>query len=366
MPAQVIDCDVHPMLPDGGESLSPYLTEAMRQRLKGRTTALSEPLPASRFSHPGGFVLRPDARPPTGGPPGSDPHFVQSEFLDRFGVAAAILLRLQGAATSAWTNPMEAAALAGAYNDFFIEHWLSVDQRFNLAITVAPQDPDLAAREVRRIGDTDGVVAVWVPYLDILIGNRHYYPIFDAAQELDLPIVLHGCGTEGVYQGLPSFAGGQPTTYAERYADFFQFGIGHLSSLIFEGVLERFPSLRFAFTEFGWTWVVPTLPRLDQAWQACRVEVPWVKRPPSEYVRDRIRFTSQPADEPAGKRGYLAKMAALVDAGSLLMFSSDYPHWDNDEYTRVLRVLPEAMRDQVFFDNAREFYQPRMPLEVTL
>ncbi|MEX2194323.1 MAG: amidohydrolase family protein [Thermoleophilaceae bacterium] len=363
--ARVIDCDVHPMIRDRGEPLEQYLPAPMRRRLAGRTTALVEPLPASRFAHPGGHVLRPDARPPSGGPPGSDPEYVKEDLLDRFEVSAAVLLPLQGAATSAWTNPQEAAALASAFNDYFIEHWLPVDRRFNLAITVAPQDPHTAAEEVRRVGATDGVVSVWVPFLDILIGQRHYHPIFDAAHELGLPITLHGCGTEGMYQGLPSFASGTPTTYAERYVDFFQFGIGHLASIVFEGVLDRFPGLRFGFTEMGWSWLPSTLARLDQAWQASRVEIPWVTRRPSEYVRDCVRFTSQPIEEPEGKGDYVAHMSRLADAEHTLMFSSDYPHWDNDQYTRAIRKLPEDMRDAVSFENAMELYRPRVAEGVT-
>jgi uncharacterized protein len=359
MSNRLIDCDVHPVLPDRGESLTPYLSQTMQKRLGGRHATVAEPLPASRFSHPSGAVLRPDAAPPSG-PPGSDPEFVKTDLLDKFDATAVILLPLQGAATSAWTNPAEAAALNAAFNDYFIEHWLAVDPRFNLAMTVAPQDPAVAAKEIHRLAGTEGIAAVWVPFLDILIGQSHYHPIFEAAQEVGLPVVLHGCGTEGMYQGLPSFASGTPTSYAERYADFYQFGIGHLSSIIFEGVLERFPTLNFAFTEFGWTWLAPMIARLDEAWRASRIEVPWVKRPPSEYIAERIRVTSQPVEEPKGKRDFIRSMATLADAEHTLMFSSDYPHWDNDEYSRVLRVLPEEISDAVFYGNAMAFYNPRV------
>jgi len=85
--AKVIDCDVHPMLPDRGESLEPYLSQGMRRQLGGRQSAMTEPLPANRFAHPGGMVLRPDAQPPSGGPPGSDPEYVCTDLLDRFDVA---------------------------------------------------------------------------------------------------------------------------------------------------------------------------------------------------------------------------------------------------------------------------------------
>jgi hypothetical protein len=40
---------------------------------------------------------------------------------------------------------------------------------------VAAHDPQEAANEIRRIGGEEGVVAVFVPLLNILMGNRHYY-----------------------------------------------------------------------------------------------------------------------------------------------------------------------------------------------
>jgi predicted TIM-barrel fold metal-dependent hydrolase len=351
----LIDCDVHPLIPDKGESLMPFLSAAMREKLANRTLGLDNPLPASRFSHPGGATLRMDSAPESG-PPGSSAEFARTDLLDRHNVAAAILQPIQGAGTSAWTSPGEATSLNAAFNDFFVEHWLKVDSRFKLAMTVAPQDPQAAAAEVRRLAGTDGVAAVWVPWLNILLGNQHYHPIYDAASEAGLPIVIHPTGTEGVYQGAPQFACGQPSTYAERFVDLNQLAQGNLASLIFEGVLEKFPTLKFVFAECGWSWLPQVLWRMDATWKATRNEVPWVKRPPSEYVRERIRFTTQPVDEPPNQHQAIAQITEWMHARDVLMFSSDYPHWDSDDPTRIVRVMPPDLRDRVFFETAAETF----------
>lgn len=353
----LIDCDVHPLIPDAGECLQPFLPEVWRKKLGNRELALANPLPASRYSHPGGHVLRPDAKPPNGGPPGSDPEHVRRDLLDREDATAAVLLPIQAAGVAAWTNAAEAGALAGAFNDYFAEHWLKLDDRFRLAMVVAPQDPQAAAAEVRRMAGTPGVIAVWVPLLDILLGQAHYHPIFDAAAEVGLPVVVHPNGTEGIYQGSPSFACGMPTTYAERFVDLHQLAQASLTSLVFEGVLDRWPTLKFVFTECGWTWLPAVLWRMDTTWKATRTEVPWVKEPPSHLVRDRIRFTTQPVDEPEDQHRYIQQIAEMMMADRVLMFSSDYPHWDSDDVTRVVRVMPSEMRDRVFFETAAETYQ---------
>ena len=129
----------------------------------------------------------------------------------------------------------------------------------------------------------------------------------------------------------------------------------HLVSLVFGGVFERFPGLKWAFVEGGFCWVGPLLWRMDRYWSECRAELPWLTRAPSEVVREHVRFTSQPLEEPQG-RDQLAAALEWADAAHLLMFSSDYPHWDFDDPAFVERHVPKALHDAVFRTNALEFY----------
>ena len=94
---------------------------------------------------------------------------------------------------------------------------------------------------------------------------------------------------------------------------------------------------------------------MDRYWEAFRDELPHVRRPPSEYVLERVRFTSQPIEEPSDKAD-LATALAWAHAGTLLMFATDYPHWDYDDPKFVVRQLPAEMRERVLYRNALEFY----------
>lgn len=78
-------------------------------------------------------------------------------------------------------------------------------------------------------------------------------------------------------------------------------------------------------------------------------------RPPSEYLRDHVRLSSQPLENPDDPQKILT-MLELLDAEHLLMFSSDYPHWDFDSPTQAFPPLPEELRRRIFSENAREFY----------
>jgi hypothetical protein len=58
-----------------------------------------------------------------------------------------------------------------------------------MAMVVSPHHPVGAAEEIRRFGPTRGVVAIWLPVLNILMGKPYYYPIYQAAEEQDLAIL---------------------------------------------------------------------------------------------------------------------------------------------------------------------------------
>jgi predicted TIM-barrel fold metal-dependent hydrolase len=75
-----------------------------------------------------------------------------------------------------------------------------------------------------------------------------------------------------------------------------------------------------------------------------------------EYVRDHFRWASQPIEESA-RPEQIAKLLDDADAADLLLFSSDYPHYDYDHPERALpRSLDARTRRRILVENAREFY----------
>ena len=361
----IIDLDIHPALRDGTNSLLPYVSAAWRDRLALHNMSFTK-LTGPRYINPNP-TNRLDATPPGGGPPASDPEFVVSHHLDPAGIGCALLLCFQAGALNAWADGREAAEWATAYNRYFAENWLGVDSRFRLGMVVAPHDPERAAAEVRRMGPNPGVAGVWLPLLNMLLGNRYYYPIYAAAAELGLPILVHGGGADGSFQGAAPLAVASPSTFAERYASLAAGGIysSNLCSLIFEGVFETFPTLKVVFIETsGWTWVGPAMWKMDRSWMGLRRQVPWLKEPPSHYVLEHCRFTSEPVDEPE-PRMWLLQAAQMMHAERTLCYSSDYPHWDADAPDFVFKDFPESLRQRIFVENALETFGSRMSLGQT-
>lgn len=360
----IIDADVHPYLRNGIPSLYPYLSEAWRERLIGQETKEAAgprrgdtERPPYRYSNPASGIIRGvfrgDSAPPAGGPPGTDPNFVASQLLDQCGVEVAILIPIQS--VNAWTDPLLAHALVAAMNDYFVQEWLPVDRRFRLAIGVLPQDPAKSAAEIRRHAGDPNVVGAFLPLLNVLMGNGYYNPIYEAAEEVGMPIIIHPTGAEGTYLGAPVLAGGIPSTYAERHIGLSQIAQANINSLVFEGTFERYPKLKVVVEEFGFTWIVPLAWRMDMDWRRTRVEVPWVKRAPSEYLWEHVRFTTQPLEEPEDEQHMLA-MLEMMHADQTLLFSSDYPHWDNDNPTYILPGASEQLHQRVFRENALETF----------
>ncbi|HVZ06716.1 amidohydrolase family protein [Rhodopila sp.] len=351
-PEVIIDSDVHPWVNGDIAGLKNYLSRSWWEHFDGRHVLPNQWLrpPLARASS-----NRIDALPPRGGEAGSDPHFMKEDHLDRHNIAHAVLSSIQAGKLAALPNAGEALALATAFNEYFANEFMTVDPRYKLAMVVAAHDPTASAKEIRSFGRQPGIVAVYMPLLNILMGNRHYYPIYEAAEEVGLPILIHPTGTEGGFPTAVAFAGGTPSTYIERHTAFPEVGISSINSLVFEGVFARFPKMMLLAAEFGFSWLPHFLWRMDQNWRQFRKEVPWVQTPPSETVLAHIRSTSQPIEEPE-KSEYLDQILQMIHAERTLLFSTDYPHWDNDFPINTLTQLSPEWRQQIFYQNAADLF----------
>jgi predicted TIM-barrel fold metal-dependent hydrolase len=349
----VIDCDVHNNW-TSADVLLPHLAPAFREYLeRGELPGPRGSFPHAHrpWLHPEDFK-RADATPPGGHAAGADHRFMCEQLLDRYGIDFAILTGEEAIEVSTLANPHYAQALASAYNDWLVEAWLPLDARLRGSLIVAPQDPEGAAREIRRVGGRPDIVQVLVstgaqrPY-----GDPFYDPIWEACAELGLPLAAH-LGGQGGVNASPTGCG-PPTFFWETHALLCETGMGHVASVIAHGVFERWPGARFVLIECGTAWLPALLWRLDADYRALRKETPWLKRLPSEYARDHVRLTTQPLEQP---RNPAALWPALEDVGArdMLLFASDYPHWDFDDARLV--PIPRDWREGVMDGNARALY----------
>ncbi|MGH2821431.1 MAG: amidohydrolase family protein [Thermoleophilaceae bacterium] len=353
----MIDCDVHQNFNSLKDLLS-WLDPAFRDYVE-RGGYHGFELPNYPWVHPHGFMMG-DAVPPAGGVPGSDYETLREQLLDRYDVEYAILTGEDILNVSCLPHVPLAAAIAQAYNRWLVEEWLSRDDRLRGSIVVATQDADRAAAEIRRAGDHPQVVQVLVSCGALTgYGDPRYWPIYEAAVEMGLPVAMH-VGAEGLGMNPPPTATGDPSFYLDWHTLLPTTAMSHLVSLVVHGVFQRYPQLRIPVIETGVAWLAPLLWRLDANWKALRTEAPWVGRPPSEIVREHFRFTTQPLEQPANGRHLHQALEMVEGMEDMLMFATDYPHWDIDTPRLVERRLPREWRSKVMSENARALY--RLPV----
>jgi predicted TIM-barrel fold metal-dependent hydrolase len=90
-----------------------------------------------------------------------------------------------------------------------------------------------------------------------------------------------------------------------------------------------------------------------------RPEVPWIDRPPAEVIREHVRVTLQPVDAPKGQATTLQKTMEHIGSDRMLLFSTDYPHWQFDGEDVLPDGLPADTIRRMLIDNALETY-PRL------
>jgi predicted TIM-barrel fold metal-dependent hydrolase len=340
------------------EDLHPYMPAKWRRHFEERgvrTYARAR----DRYNHPN-KTYRVDAVPEAGRAAGSDREFTLETHMDPFGITAALLLPQQPYGVTAWGDADAAYAFLAANNDYFHDAWVNFDDRYCLAVTVSPHNPLRAAAEIRRHAGQPGIIGVQLLLMDRMMGDASFDPIYEACCETGLPIAVHQSGSEGCFYTSQSVAGGVPRSYGERHVVLTQVGAANVVDLIVNGTFERFPELRVVMVEWGFSWLGPLMTRMDLFWERDPSAAPLIRRRPSEYVQDQVTFTTQPLDE-LEKRHEWDALFGPPGLDRLLLFSSDYPHYDTDDPGFVINSrIPEHMRAAVCYGNAVRTFGDRV------
>ena len=347
---RAVDCDVHVSVPSV-KALLPYLDSYWRQQFVTRgIDRISWNMTSDPPNAP--IMIRPDRRPATGRP-GSDFSILKDRHLDLFRPSAAIANCIYGGV--ALHSEDMAAVVCTAVNDWIAAEWLDRDPRLRASIVVPLNNPDLAAEEIeRRAADPRFVQVLMLAMGEQPLGKRAHWPIYAAANRHGLPIGVHA----GSLYHHPALAGGYGSYFLEDYvAQAFGFE-NCVLSLVSEGVFAKFPELKFVFMESGVTWLPAALWRFDKTWRGVRAEIPWVKTPPSQIVRDHIRLTLQPFDAPEGA-GRLERFCEQMKSDEMVLFSTDFPHWHFDGEEALPIGADTALARKILWDNPLATY-PRL------
>jgi predicted TIM-barrel fold metal-dependent hydrolase len=345
----LIDTDVHESFSQL-KDLVPYLPEPYKTWIgSGGWRGFSQPF---AYTTPGNGN-RADVRNSDGSASVSDYSVMRNQLLVPYDITYAVLtgyfyptgLKLQYGLAN---------ALASAYNDYVAEHWLAKDDRFIGSIQINARDPEAAGREIDRMAAHPQVRQVMLAVVDdIAYGHPMYRPIFAAADRNNLMIALH----HTVFAVGPY---GMGLHYMERHSLLPTAMMSQVISLIANGAFDAFPRTRFVILEGGFSWLPHVMWRLDREYRQGRVEVPWIKKLPSQHCRERLRLSTQPTEDITADQW--GKLIDLMGTDDVLVFSTDYPHFDFDDPQQAIpRSLSETTREKLFWKNAAAFYELDVP-----
>ena len=283
---------------------------------------------------------------------GFDPH-ARIPDMELDGIDAVFLYPTLGLFAGAVQDPSLAAAMCRAYNRWLADYCRPYPDRLFGVAMLPMQDIDLAVEEMRYARNELGMRSGFLrpnPYNDRMLGDADYDPFWAAAQDLDFPI--------GIHEGT----GGMPAAGVERFDDLpARHIVSHtvemmLASLsvIWGGVCERFPKVRFAFLESGGGWIAPWLDRMDRHFDDHGVFGSTALRlSPSEYFQRQGWISYEPVE------GSLSHLVNYLGANKIL-WATDYPHPDGffpGAPAMIAEKLSDKDKHAVLAGSAIEFYQ---------
>jgi predicted TIM-barrel fold metal-dependent hydrolase len=345
MSISAIDCDVHPTVTDI-KVLLPHLETYWRDSVKERGIGSLE---TASYPPNAPITARPDFRGASAFAAASAAE-LGAQVFDRWGASHAILNCLYG--VQLVYNEDMARAFTRALNDWIAKEWLDHDPRLRASIIVPMQNVEYAVDEIEHWAKDRRFVQIMVLCMqEAPLGRRSYWPIYAAAERHGLPLGIHA----GSNYRNPVTSLGWPSHYVEDYTSQAQGFQSQVASLITEGVFAKYPKLKVVLIESGVTWLPAFLWRFSKFWRGARTEIPWVDRSPGEIVRDNFRLTIQPFDGPSDPDD-VERIIDHLRSDDMLLFSSDFPHWQFDGDERMPKGIPESLQRKILVENPLATY----------
>ena len=292
-------------------------------------------------------------------PGGSDPNCRIKE-METDGLSAEVLYPTHLLPHFAMDDAKLQEVCFRAYNDWLIDYCKAAPKRLVGIAAISVYNIDEAVKELERSAKAGmkGSIIWQAPHPDLPFHSDHYDRFWAASQDLNMPVNLHILTGHGYHKqglnkkGAESYRGSVNLKLKEITDAFFE--------LIFYGVLDRYPGLKFVSVENEIGWLPFMLQQWDYYYRRFRgVNPPPIDKDPSEYFYRQIYATFF-RDTVGGHN--------LEWWGSdNCMWSNDYPHgnstWpESRKYIeRDLGHLPAEIRVKLLCTNVAKLYGMEIP-----
>lgn len=182
-------------------------------------------------------------------------------FLEKAEVEQTVVFPSEGLSMGNVRLPYYAIQLSRAYNDYVADRFGRVDDRIHPMGLIPMPDPAAAVQELRRAVRELGLPGAMLPStgLPLHVAHEYYWPVYEEAANLGCTLAFHG-GANADIGGLDTFS----NRLGARLLWHPMPLVACLVSLIYHGVLDRYPDLHVAFMEGGAAWTVPIYDRMSR------------------------------------------------------------------------------------------------------
>ena len=263
------------------------------------------------------------------------------------------------------SDDMELCYATASAHNHMITDFCKVDQRL-LPVGYTPLEDFGRSRVAAQEAIALGAKALMVPSTCPQHHSPSHiglFPIWEMAQEAGIPIIFHVGGEDKINptylkNGLPpvpDFHGGDDNFTAVSYMAIPNAVMQTLTTLIFDGIFDRFPKLKFGAIELGAAWLPGWMRSMDSAAHAFlrnEERLQNLSAKPSEIARRQLRVTPYPHED----TGWIVQ-----NSGSeMCMFSSDYPHIEGGRnplkrFDTALQNCSTIEKDNYFSGNFIDF-----------
>jgi predicted TIM-barrel fold metal-dependent hydrolase len=239
-------------------------------------------------------------------------------------------------------KPEVEEAICHSYNQWLVDICRKGEGRLRWVAVVPMMNMESAVAEA-KFAKANGACAIFSRGLidDKRLSNPFFFPLYEEAEKLDLPICVHA--STGNFDWVQLFEG---------ESGFARFKVPVLSafhSIVYDGIPQKFPKLRFGFIEVRAQWVpymVVELARRLTRDKRNNVE---------NIIRDNRLYIACQTDDDLP---YVIKYSGEDN----IVIGSDYGHADTSSEIEALRNLKRKgeveprIIDKILYDNAKALY----------
>jgi 5-carboxyvanillate decarboxylase len=239
-------------------------------------------------------------------------------------------------------SPADGMKFSRKTNEALAEATNKYPDRFIGLAALAPQRPDEAARELERAVTQLGLRGVKINSHigDYFLDNKKFWPVFEVAERLDVPVFLHPntpiASSIAPYTDYGFALAGPPWGFGAEASL-------HVMRLIYSGLFDKYPGLKIVLGHLG-EGLVFWIYRIDfsfkKPWMEEEVR-PVIKKAPSEYLRKNFYVNN------AGMYSFPAFLGVLLELGAdHMMFAADYPYENSEEAAKFIDAIPVSIPDK--------------------